>query len=49
MYYIDRLNNDQYPKDRKRLAIGFGFKYANQPLGSLHCGCYKCKLLRITG
>jgi hypothetical protein len=28
MYYVDRLNNGQYPKDKKRLAIGFSFKCA---------------------
>jgi hypothetical protein len=47
MYYVDKLNNGQYPKDRKRLAIRFGFKCAKQPLGSLHCGYYMCKHLRI--
>jgi hypothetical protein len=49
MYYVDRLNNGQYPKDRKQLAIGFGFKCVKQPLGSLHYGYYTCERLRITG
>jgi hypothetical protein len=49
MYYIDRLNNDQHSKGRKRLAIGYDFKCAKQPLGSLHYGYYTCEHLRITG
>jgi hypothetical protein len=49
MYYVDRLNNDQYPKDKKRLVIRFDFKCAKQSLGSLHCGYYTCEHLRITG
>jgi hypothetical protein len=49
MYYIDRLNNGQHPKGRKQLTVGFGFKYAKQPLGSLHRGYYTYEHLRITG
>jgi hypothetical protein len=49
MYYVDRLNNGQHPKGRKRLAIGYDFMCAKQPWGSLHCGYYTCKHLRITG
>jgi hypothetical protein len=37
MYYVDRLNNGQHPKGRKRLAIGYDFKCAKQPLGSHGC------------
>jgi hypothetical protein len=48
MYYIDRLNNGQYPKGRKRLAIRYDFKCAKQPLRSLHCRYYTCEHLRIT-
>jgi hypothetical protein len=38
MYYIQKLNNDQYPSNRKHLSIKFGFKCSKQPMGSLHCG-----------
>jgi hypothetical protein len=48
MYYVDRLNNGQHLKGRKRLAIGYDFKCVKQPFGSLHYGYYMCKYLRIT-
>jgi hypothetical protein len=49
MYYVDRLNNGQHPKGRKRLSIGYDFKCSKQPLDSLHCGYYTYEHLRITG
>jgi hypothetical protein len=49
MYYFDRLNNGQHPNDGRRLSIGYNFKCAKEPLGSLHYGYYTCDHLRITG
>jgi hypothetical protein len=49
MYYIQKLNNDQYPPNRKPLSVKYGFKCDKQPLGSLHCGYYMCKHLRTCG
>jgi hypothetical protein len=49
MYCIEKLNNGQHPSIRKRLSVKYGFKCAEQPLGSLHCGYYVCKHLRTCG
>jgi hypothetical protein len=49
MYYIEKLNNSEYPPNRKRLSVKCGFKCAKQPLVSLHCGYYMCEHLRIFG
>jgi hypothetical protein len=46
MYYIEKLNNGEYPPNKKRLSIKYGFKYVKQPLGSLHYGYYVCEHLR---
>jgi hypothetical protein len=47
MYYIQNLNNGQYPPNRKHLSIKFDFKCSKQPLSSLHCKYYVCEHLRI--
>jgi hypothetical protein len=47
MYYIQKLNNDQYLPNRKHLSIKFSFKCFKQLLGSLNCGYYVCDHLRI--
>jgi hypothetical protein len=49
MYYIEKLNNGKYPKDRKRLSVKYGFKCAKQLLGSLHCRHFVCEHLRTCG
>jgi hypothetical protein len=49
MYYIEKLNNGEYPLNRKSLSVQYGFKCAKQTLGSLHCGYYVCKHLRTCG
>jgi hypothetical protein len=49
MYYIEKLNNDEYSSNRKRLSVKYDFKCANQPLGSLHYGYYVCKHCRTCG
>jgi hypothetical protein len=49
MYYIQMLNNDQYPPNKKCLLIKYGFKCVKQSLGSLHCGYYMCDHLRTCG
>jgi hypothetical protein len=49
MYYIQKLNNGQYPPNRKCLSVKYDFKCAKQPLGSLHCRYYKCEHLRTCG
>jgi hypothetical protein len=46
MYYIEKLNNDEYPVNRKRLSVKYGFKYVKQPLCSLHCRYYMFEHLR---
>jgi hypothetical protein len=49
MYYIEKLNNAEYPPNRKCSSVKYGFKCAKQPLGSLHCRYYVCELLRTCG
>jgi hypothetical protein len=46
MYYIEKLNNGEYPMDRKRLLVKCSFKCVKQPLASLHYGYYVCEHLR---
>jgi hypothetical protein len=49
MYYVEKLNNGEYPTGRKCLSVKYGFKYDKQPLGSLHCRYYVCDPLRTYG
>jgi hypothetical protein len=49
MYYIQNLNNGQYPPNRKCLSVKYGFKCVKHPLCSLHCGYYVCEHLRTCG
>jgi hypothetical protein len=49
MYYIEKLNNVEYPTDRKCLLVKYDFKCAKQSLGSLHYGYYVCEHLRTCG
>jgi hypothetical protein len=49
MYYIEKLNNGEYPPNRKCLLVKYGFKCAKQPLGSLHYGYYVSEHLRTCG
>jgi hypothetical protein len=49
MYYIEKINNGEYPTDRKRLSVKYDFKCVKQSLGSLHYGYYVCEHLRICG
>jgi hypothetical protein len=49
MYYIEKLNNGEYPMDRKHLLVKYDFKCAKQSLSSLHCGYYVCEHLRTCG
>jgi hypothetical protein len=49
MNYIEKLNNGEYPPNRKHLSVKYGFKCAKQPLGSLHCRYYMCKHLSTCG
>jgi hypothetical protein len=49
MYYIKKLNNGEYPHNRKHLSVKYGFKCGKQLLLSLHCGYYVCEHLRTYG
>jgi hypothetical protein len=49
MYYIEKLNNDEYQLNRNSLSVKDGFKCAKQSLGSLHYGYYVCEHLRTCG
>jgi hypothetical protein len=49
MYNIKKLNNGEYPSNRKRLSVKYGFKCAKQHLSSLYCKYYVCKHLRTCG
>jgi hypothetical protein len=49
MYYIEKLNIGEYPKDKKCLLVKYGFKCAKQSLDSLHCGYYVCEHLKTYG
>jgi hypothetical protein len=49
MYYIEKLNNDEYLLNRKHLSVKYDFKCVKQPLGSLHYGYYVCEHLMTCG
>jgi hypothetical protein len=49
MYYIQKLNNDEHPPNRKHLSVKYGFKCAKRPLSSFHYGYYVCEHLRPCG
>jgi hypothetical protein len=49
MHYIEKLNNDEYPPNRKHLSVKYGFKCVKQPLSSLYCRYYVCEHLRTCG
>jgi hypothetical protein len=49
MYYIEKLNNSEYPSDRNHLSAKYNFKCTKQPLSSLHYGYYVCEHLRTCG
>jgi hypothetical protein len=49
MYYIEKLNNDEYPMDKKRLSVKYDFKCVKQPLSSLYCRYYMCEHLKTCG
>jgi hypothetical protein len=49
MYYIEKLNNGEYPPNRKHLSVKYDFKCAQQTLVSLHCEYYMCEHLMTCG
>jgi hypothetical protein len=49
MYYIEKLNNVEYPNHMNRLSVKYGFKYVKQPLGSLYCRYYMYEHLITCG
>jgi hypothetical protein len=49
MYYIEKLNNGEYPPNRKHLSVKYDFNCAQQTLVSLHCEYYMCEHLMTCG